>query len=110
MPTSLPDILRRLGPSRSSVVAKILTDEGLSPVAARKVVSRGHPDVSRLRGLHLPNREAFLFLHSQYPTAAFKESLASALSETGTSYGRALESIRVRGGEVSIRYFQAISG
>jgi len=104
-------ILERLGPARSSQVARCLQDElGLPPVTARKRLSRVKPPLYRFPVPLLPKKEAFLYRREQRKTERFWTNLVAALRETNSVYGAALDGLAARGGIVAADEFAVISG
>lgn len=110
MNTNIETLLQALGPCLSSQVVERLSKSGLSAQAARKRISRATGNVCRLNGIRFPNREAFLFLDKQFGKPEFYERLASALKETGSSYGRALIGLAARDGTVPEKQFPVATG
>ncbi|MCB9893510.1 MAG: hypothetical protein H6839_03575 [Planctomycetes bacterium] len=107
---SVEKLILRTGPTLSSEPVKLLVAQGLTPAAARQRVSRARGSVKRLAGLRLPNREAFLFLDGQYGKDSWKESLSTALIQSRSAYGRALQGLIARGGSVPANQFTVASG
>jgi len=110
MNPNIETLLHEIGPCLSSQVVERLSRSGLSAEAARKRVSRATGNVRRLTGIRFPNREAFLFLNNQFGKPEFFEQLASALKETGSSYGRALIGLAAREGAVPVMQFPVATG
>jgi len=111
MATSIINILRKGGPTLSSVIVKKLVEDGFTPQAARKRVSREVGKVVRiLQGIKFPNRESFLFLEDQFGKEEFRDNLVSALKISGSSYGRALSGLAARSGAVTACHFPIASG
>ena len=102
--------LEELGPSRSSELVKWLVTHGIREDAARKRLSRGGEGIRSLRGVRLPNREAFMYLEEDFQTPTFKHRLANALKDTRTAYGQALVGLESRGGAAYSHYFPIASG
>lgn len=86
-----------------------LQEQGLSPDAARKRISRLPAEVQRL-GACLPNKEIFLYLENQWGTPEYFERLAEALKESGSALGLALIGLEARGGMVKANHFPVASG
>src|SRR4051812_7865219 len=99
-----------MGPSLSSKVAAQSVKEGSNPEAARQRISRAQGVVKRLKGLSLPNREAFIYLQEQFGTSQFLANLTTALRVTGSCYGRAIGALLARGGATYEGYFAGVSG
>lgn len=110
MAGELEAFLKDSGPALSSSLVERLVRNGLSNEAARQRVSRAGGVVKRLGGLQFPNRERFLFLENQFGSDEFRESLARALKESRTSYGRALIALEAQGGAVHASYFPIATG
>lgn len=115
MPARAPNnivaqVLESVGPSLSSQVCSALQQRGLSPDAARQNVSRAKPPVMRLRGMHFPHKESFVYLQSTYRTDVFWKGLLSAFRQTNSSYGIAVDAMELRGGLIQQSQFGTISG
>ena len=61
----LVQLLHDRGPSLTSDIAAILSDEGKSSAAARQIVSRLPENVRVLRGLSFPKRARVIYLEKQ---------------------------------------------
>lgn len=110
MAHSIEQLLTEMGPSRSSALVERLLGEGITREAARQRLSRVTKPIHKLYGLSLPNREGFLYLAEQFPTAEFRESLAKTLRETNSAYGRALQGLEARSGVIRTEFFPIASG
>lgn len=115
MPARAPNniiaqVLASVGPSLSSQVCSALQQRGLSPAAARQNISRAKPPVMRLKAMHFPHKEAFVYLQSTYRTEAFWDGLLDAFRQTNSSYGIAVDAMKLRGGLIQKNLFQTISG
>jgi hypothetical protein len=110
MADEISTLLRKTGPTLSSVLVRQLSEKGVSYQTARKRVSRARGAVKRVGGLSLPNREQFLYLSEQAKTGKFFDRLAGALKQTKSSYGRALTALEARQGGIPKRHFSAASG
>ncbi len=109
--SELKSILDEIGPARSSRITELLESKyGLNPAAARKRVSRAGSAILRFPIPLLPKREGFLYLRQQRTTERFWMNLVSALRETGSVYGAALDGLAARGGVVAGSEFAVISG
>lgn len=108
--SDVASILETSGPSRSSeVAARLQTLSGMSPEAARQVVSRAGQPIMKLKGI-LPKNEAFLYLESDYFSERYIDNLTEALRVTGSAYSYALDGLAARGGAVYLDEFSVISG
>jgi hypothetical protein len=104
-------ILEKLGPARSSQIAKALHEEfGIAHAAARKRLSRLKPPLRRFPVSLLPKKEAFLYHEQQRKTERFWTNLVAALRETNSAFGAALDGLMARGGVVGADEFAVISG
>ena len=107
----IENILKRVGPSRSSTIAKILENElGMSPQAARQRISRNRSvEINRNAGL-FPQREMFLYLKQDWGSEQYWTRLIADLRTTGSTYGCAIDGISARGGIVPVGEFDIVSG
>jgi hypothetical protein len=110
MPESVVDILRRLGPSRSSLLTGELLDQGVSPEAARQRLSRLRPPIRKFPVTLLPKKEGFFYLDNQRNREAFWVNFLRDMRATGSVYGLALDGLLARGGAVAVEHFPVISG
>ncbi len=107
----LGHLLRKHGPSRSARLAEALQEEfGITPVAARKRVSRALPPIRRFPVPLLPKRESFLYHQDQRSTEAFWTNFVRDLRDTKSIYGIALDGLATRGGLIPVDEFAVISG
>jgi hypothetical protein len=105
------DFLELKGPSLSSEIVRHLVDEqGVSPAAARKRLSRVGGDVKRLAGIVFPHKARFIYLQRQFGSPEYWANLADALIATNSSYGYAIAALRQRGGVIPIAQFPIICG
>jgi hypothetical protein len=108
---AIEQILGKYGPARSSRIAQMLQEEfKLTPVAARKRISRVVQPIRRFPLPLLPKREAFLYRQDQRNTERFWTNLIRELRETNSVYGAALDGLMARGGIVAAEEFAVISG
>jgi hypothetical protein len=107
----IEEFLEDNGPALSSEVATYLVEHlEMSPVAARKRVSRAAGDVRRLSGITFPHKARFLYLQQQFGSPWYWEHLIDALVATRSAYGYALAALRQRGGIVPARQFPIVCG
>jgi hypothetical protein len=105
------DLLRREGPCLSSELATTLVDRfGLTPVAARKRISRQSMPVKRLAYLPFARNARFLYLQEQYGGDWFWERLETALLQHSPTYGGAISAVRQRGGIIPKPHFLIACG
>ncbi len=108
---SIIEALSRIGPTRSSKLVKYLAGaEGITPVAARKRLSRANIPVARHSRDCLPKREAFFYLQGQFWSERYWCNLLRDLRETGSIYACAIDGLAARGGIVSKAEFPIVSG
>ncbi len=106
---NLEKILANSGPCLSSELAGILVERyGLTPVAARKRISRATSSINKLSYIIFPNRARFIYLISDYASPKYWKALYSSLKKENSSYYMAINSIRSRGGIVKIDEFGII--
>jgi Holliday junction resolvase-like predicted endonuclease len=99
------------GPRLSSEVAEYLVKTlGISPVAARKRVSRLAGNVRRLGYLTFPRKARYMYLEQQFGSPQYWENLVEALMLTKSAYGHAIAALRQRGGAVPERLFPIVCG
>jgi len=99
------------GPSLSSEIAQHLVDEqGMSPAASRKRVSRVNGEVKRLAGIVFPHKARFVYLQQQFGSPDYWSKLADALISTNSAYGYAIAALRQRGGIIPAAQFPIICG
>ena len=102
--------LQALGPCRSSKLAEYLQKENeISSSAARKRISRSTL-AKKFPIPLLPNRENFVYLKDQYRSENFLLKFHTALRETNSVYGMAIDGLTNRGGVVKVSEFSVISG
>ena len=102
--------LQVLGPCRSSKLAEYLQEKhGKSPLAARQRISRNASAIKFPIPL-LPNREQFVYLENQYKSEIFWPNFHTALRETNSIYGMAIDGLANRGGVIEASEFAVISG
>lgn len=108
---SIEKILNDIGPSRSSIVAKKLTEsDKISEVTARQRLSRAHDPIMKFPILLLPNRENFVYLKNQRKTEQFWDNFLKALRDTNSVYAAAIDALTNRGSTVEAAEFPVISG
>jgi hypothetical protein len=99
------------GPCLSSDVADYLVKTlAISPVAARKRVSRLGGNVRRLGYVTFPRKARFLYLEQQFGSPLYWEKLVEALMQTKSAYGQAIAALRQRGGAVPEKLFPIVCG
>ena len=105
------DFLQNHGPCLSGEVAAYLVETlRISPVAARKRVSRLTGNVRRLGYVTFPRRARFMYLEQQFGAPVYWEKLVGALMQTNTAYGNAIAALRQRGGAIPERLFPIVCG
>ncbi|WP_203561213.1 hypothetical protein [Jiella pacifica] len=103
--------LEARGPCLSSEVADYLVKNlTISPVAARKRVSRLSGNVRRLGYVTFPRKARFLYLEKQFGSPHYWKNLVEALMQTNSAYGHAIAALRQRGGIVPDRLFPIVCG
>jgi hypothetical protein len=110
---SLIEFLEREGPSRSSAVAEwLVKEEGISSEAARKRLSglRIKEPVRAFPVGLLPKKENFLYLQEQRQGEQFWLRFLTAMRETSSVFGLAIDGILARRGVVTEAEFAVISG
>ena len=110
MAESIENILKRIGPSLSSVIVAELVKIGITPTAARQRISRARGRVKRLAGVNFPNREKFVFTEGDFGTDDFRDRLVDAFVKTGSAYGRAISGLQARGGSIQCSRFPIATG
>ncbi|MCQ9148086.1 hypothetical protein [Ochrobactrum sp. BTU2] len=99
------------GPALSSVVSQHLVEMlHISPVAARKRVSRIGAEVKRLGYLTFPRKARFMYLQSQFGSPIYWEKLIDALLGSRSAYGLAIAALRQRGGLMPAEHFPIACG
>lgn len=107
----IENFLESHGPCLSSEVADhLVTSVGISPVAARKRVSRLAGNVRRLGYVTFPRKARFLYLEQQFGSPIYWEKLVEALMHTNSAYGNAIAALRQRGGAVPEKLFPIVCG
>lgn len=103
------DFLDKNGPTLSSRVKDYLLAQGIKDDTARQRLSRATKQgVRQLKG-YFPDKAAFLYLDKQYKQPPFWINLLHYLTETNTTYGRALNALIAKGGIVRKAQFHTIS-
>ena len=107
----IENFLQNHGPCLSGEVADYLVQAlRISPVAARKRVSRLTGNVRRLGYVTFPRRARFMYLEQQFGAPVYWEKLVGALMQTNTAYGNAIAALRQRGGAIPERLFPIVCG
>ncbi|QBP10042.1 MULTISPECIES: hypothetical protein [Cupriavidus] len=107
---SVEQTLRRIGPCVSTQLVEALVSEyGLTPVAARQRVSR-NKTIRRLAFLPFQRNARFVYLQSDYASPKFWRGLASALLENSIAHGGALAALMARGGIMPRVHFDIACG
>ncbi|PYF82453.1 hypothetical protein DFP75_103281 [Marinomonas alcarazii] len=110
MKNSVEKYLLENGPSLSSEISEHLVKQhGISAVAARQRVSREGKKAIRL-DLSFPRRARFLYLRDQSGKGIFWNRLESALLNTNSAYGYALQALEERGGIMPRNHFEIACG
>jgi len=108
---NLEKILLERGPCLSSELADILVKNfGLTPVAARKRISRGTQNIKKLSYIIFPHRARFIYLKEDYSSPKYWKSLYYSLKKENSSYYMAINAIRSRDGMVRRSEFGVICG
>lgn len=110
---NLIEFLEREGPCRSSAVAEwLVKEEGISPEAARKRLSgpRIKEPVRAFPVGLLPKKENFLYLQEQRQSEQFWVRFLTAMRETSSVFGLAIDGLIARCGVVTEAEFAVISG
>lgn len=104
-------ILSNRGPCLSSdLVQELVEKHGVSPVAARKQVSRARGDVHRLEGLPLPRNVKFVYLKKDYRSPFYWSALYQAFKDTSSAYWYAIAAVKERNGIVPFKHFLIACG
>ncbi len=107
----IEDYLEFRGPNLSSEISKYLVETlDITPVAARKRVSRAAGKVKRLTSITFPHKAHFIYLEWQFGSQLFWEKLISALFQTNSAYGLAIAAIQQRGGLIPVEHFAIACG
>jgi len=108
---NLEKILLERGPCLTSELAEILVVKfGLTPVAARKRISRGTENIKKLSYITFPHRARFVYLKGDYASPRYWRSLYSSLKKENSSYYMAINAIRSRDGMVRRSEFGILCG
>ena len=107
---ALTKLLQTHGPRRSSRLRELLCEDGSTPEAARKRLSRAKPPILSYPFSLLPDREAFFYLKDERGSERYWTNFIDALRETDTVYAAALDGLAARGGIVALEEFPVISG
>lgn len=111
MSDMLEEILKRNGPCLSTDLAQLLiVQEGLSPEAARKRVSRGCSGLKRLAYLPFPRKAKFLYLQKDYGSPWYWDALKKAIQNNSPAYGPAMAALIQRGGIMPRKHFLIACG
>ena len=112
MSDTVSNILRVLGPSLSSSLARQLESrEKISRVAARKRIERAKKvgQIRALPGLTLKNNEQVLYTPEQRANPDFSRYLLKCLQDAHSGYQLPLRGIAARGGQVPAYLFPTFS-
>lgn len=108
---TIADYLDFNGPCLASAVTEwLVRDQGITPEAARKRLSRVVPPVRGFPVPLFPKGVRFLYLESQRGSEEFWLALHRDLRSTGSIYGIALDGIAARLGAVREQDFDVVSG
>lgn len=108
--TSVYDRLDENGPCLSSeLVAAMVEEEGITPVAARKRVSRADERIGRVYNL-FPRNTVFLYVKENFGSDEYWSKLTEALLQANAAYGKALAALIQRGGIVAEPFFHIVCG
>lgn len=84
-------VLRKTGACLSSELAdELVSTYRISREAARQRISRGGPNVHKLKGLPFPRRAQFLYLKEDYRSNDFWRALFRAFKITNSAYWPAI--------------------
>jgi hypothetical protein len=108
--STVANLLSRHGPSLSSELAINLTNDGVSPAAARKRIERAGPPVRKLAYVKFPHNERFIFLDEQFKTDRFWRAILAAFQKRESAYGLAINALLARDGVIPEKLFSTISG
>ena len=108
--SSVYDRIAENGPCLSSdLVATIVEEEGITPVAARKRVSHADERIGRVYNL-FPRNTVFLYIKEYFGSDEYWLKLTEALLEANAAYGKALAALLQRGGIVAEPFFHIACG
>lgn len=105
----LEEIIKKIGPSRSSLVVEYLQEQGINADAARKRVSRLQPPLYRFPIDLLPKKESFVYHKTQRPSEKFWDNFLRDMRFTNSVYGATIDALIARGGAVNLSQFPCIS-
>jgi hypothetical protein len=109
--SSITHFLEQHGPTRSSKLADwLVTNEGISPEAARKRLSRLKPPLHRFPVPLLPKGESFVYHVDQRKEERFWLQFLMGMRETRSTFGAALDALIARGGLVVDSEFAVLAG
>ena len=108
--TEISELLKDLGPSRSSLIVEALVATGVTREAARQRVSRVKQPIRRFPVMMLPKREAFLYLESERNNERFWVNFIRDLRETNSVFAASIDGMIARGGLVPVEQFGVVSG
>lgn len=107
---SVYDRLEQKGPCLSSdLVAAMVEEEHITPVAARKRVSRADERIGRVYNL-FPRNTVFLYIKEYFGSDEYWLKLTEALLQANAAYGKALAALIQRGGIVAEPFFHIACG
>ncbi|WP_053184901.1 hypothetical protein [Pseudomonas thivervalensis] len=108
---TIADYLDVMGPCLASKVAEwLVTDQKITPEAARKRLSRVAAPIRSFPVPLFPKGARFLYLESQRGSEEFWLALYRDLRSTGSIYGIALDGLAARQGSVRYDDFDVVSG
>lgn len=107
-------LLKSIGPCLTTTLAEALAaQDGISPVAARKRVSRAimsNGEVRRLLPFVFPHRARYVYLQRFFGSDKYWQNLVGALTDNNMAEGFALAALRQRDGVVPLSHFPIICG
>lgn len=87
-----------------------MTEQGVSPAAARQRITRAQSDYKRLAGLRFAKNARFIYLDDQYGNHDFWDAIERAFKSSGPSYWGAVVGLKARGGRCPKSLFPSICG
>jgi hypothetical protein len=108
---SISNFLEQHGPTRAAKLAEwLVSEQGISPEAARKRVSRLKSPLYRFPVPLLPKGESFVYHVDQRKEERFWPELLKAMRDTRSIFGVAIDGLIARGGLVPDSEFSVLAG
>lgn len=107
---NIREFLRAKGPCLSSTIKDEILKDGLKDEAARQQISRARGGIYRLREVHFPKRENFLYLKDQYRSILFNINLVHAFNITSSIHKCIITGMNNFGGCVKVEKLKVLSG